>query len=83
MTFVNIKWFLQQFLSMTSARSIGKRLIAHYRLSAFRSSKRQNRAAVNKLFIFCVMAELEIYICMVLKEDALQQEEIWRHVPLL
>lgn len=58
-------------------------LIVHYRLSAFRSRKRKNRHAVNKLLIFCVLGELEIFIYMVLKDGASQQEWIWSHVHIL
>lgn len=83
MTFVHIKWVLQQFLSTTSGRTIGKRLIAHYRVSASMSSKRQNRPAVNKLFLFCFLQGLEIYICMVLKDAVSQLKGSWRHIELL
>jgi len=83
MTFVHIKWVLQQFLSMTSGRTIGKRLIARYRLSASMSSKRQNRPAVNKLFLFCFLQGLEIYIGVVFKHTISQFKGSWRHIQLL
>lgn len=54
---------------MTSGRAIGKKLIAHYRVSVSMSSERQNRPAVNKLVLFCFLQELEIYIGIVLKDS--------------
>lgn len=83
MTFVHIKWFLQQFLSMTPGRTIGKKLIAHCRASASMPSKRQNRPAVNKLFVFCFLQSLEIYIHMVLKDAVSQLKGSWRLIQLL
>lgn len=80
---MDIKWLLQQFLWMTSARTIGKRLIVRYKVSASMSSKRQNRLGMNKLFIFCSLQGLEIYIHMVLKDALSQLKGSWRHIQLL